>query len=451
MTLPKRMERRIKNMGPLMLVVGTRPEIIKLAPVIKGLQKVNLDYVFVWTGQHYDYELSKIFFEQFKIPEPDEDLNIGSGTNAEQVAKCMLGLEKLIGKYAPSVIVAEGDTNSVVASSIVAAKCLTPFAHVEAGLRSWNPLMPEEINRRLAGTVATLHFAPTLLAAINLAFEGIPYHRVHITGNTIVDVIYEYKSMVKKIEDKVLAEFNLDSGKYILVTLHRVENTENRYRLEQILRSIKKLSSHYPVVFPMHPRTRNAITRWGLSSYLDLDRIKLTKPVGYFEFLALLANCRVVLTDSGGVQEEAFTLKVPTVTLRYNTERPETTMFGINILAGAEEERILKSSLIQIERFDEIRKLNFKNPLGDGKAGERIVKLLKENVDNEITLKEPDLRDTPLITYLLLDGMKKLDETAFLDLIVGFRKNGKPTFSFKGSKLLARVRKKLYDKGASYP
>ena len=171
---------------PLLIVAGTRPELIKLAPVFKWLEKFNVEYIFAWSGQHYDYELSKIFFEQLRIPDPKENLDVRSGTHAEQTAKVMVGLEKLIEKYSPSILVAEGDTNTVVATSLTALKCMVPFAHVEAGLRSWNMCMPEEINRKIADAIATLHFAPTELAAMNLLFEGIFPQHIHVTGNTIV-------------------------------------------------------------------------------------------------------------------------------------------------------------------------------------------------------------------------------------------------------------------------
>jgi len=429
-----------------MIVAGTRPEIIKLAPVIKWLEKLGEEYIFVWSGQHYDYELSRIFFEQLRIPEPDEDLNVGSGTHAEQTAKMMVGLERLIQKYSPAIVVAEGDTNTVVASSLTALKCLVPFAHVEAGLRSWNMSMPEEVNRKIADALASVCFAPTKLAVINLLFEGVSRKFIHLTGNTIVDVVYEYKEYVMRKGDETLARFDLDKYDFILVTLHRAENTVNRERLRSILAAFSELSEYYRIVFPMHPRTRNAIVKFGLGDYLK--KIEVLDPLGYLEFLGLLANSRVVLTDSGGVQEESLTLKVPTVTLRYNTERPETTMFHVNVLAGADKDRIVKLALMQAERAEKIRRLSFENPFGDGYAGKRITQILKEALENRLDIKEPDLRETPAIEYRLLEE-DCLENSSLFDLLVAFDGDGRPILSESGTlKFLARIKGRFNDKGS---
>ncbi|MEM2187003.1 MAG: UDP-N-acetylglucosamine 2-epimerase (non-hydrolyzing) [Thermofilaceae archaeon] len=436
-------------MKPIMIVAGTRPEVIKLAPVIKWLQKLGVEYVFVWSGQHYDYLLSRVFFEEFKLDEPDVDLKVGSGSHAEQTAKIMLGLEEVIKAYSPSVLVAEGDTNTVLACALVAAKSLTPFAHVEAGLRSWSLIMPEEVNRRLADAVARLHFAPTKLAALNLLFEGISSRTVYVTGNTIVDALQEFMDRIVNLSNNVLSKYDLEKNNYILVTLHRAENTDNPERLGSILKALNTLSQYYPVVFPMHPRTRNAVARFSLSEHLS--QVKVIEPLGYFEFLSLLSNCRVVLTDSGGVQEEAFTLKTPTVTLRYNTERPETTLFDINVLAGAEEDRIVKLTLMQAERAEEVRGLIFENPLGDGQAGKRIAHLLKRAVDEGIAIDEPDLRDTPVIEYRLLDKMGDLENPP-LDLLAAFDGDGKPVLPRENaSKLIARIKVRFNDKDSPNP
>ena len=428
-------------MKPVMIVAGTRPEVIKLAPVLRGLEEENVDYLFVWSGQHYDYLLSQIFFEEFGLAEPKVDLKVGSGSHAMQTAEIMLGLEHAIKDYSPTVVVAEGDTNTVLASALVSVKCLTPFAHVEAGLRSWNMLMPEEVNRRVADAVASLHFAPTKWAALNLLFEGISSRTVHVTGNTIVDALQEFMSKVANLSDGVLSEYGLERNNFILVTLHRAENTDNHERLESILKALNELSQHYPIIFPIHPRTRNAVARFGLSKHLS--RIRVMEPLGYFEFLTLLSNCRTVLTDSGGIQEEAFTLKIPIVTLRYNTERPETTLHGVNVLAGADKDRIVKSALMQAERSEEIRKLNFKNPLGDGEAGKRIAKLLKGIIESGLAMVEPDLRETPIVEYKLLEAETASAAEVF-DLLAGFNYNGDPCLpSEPCEKLLARLKRCL--------
>ena len=435
-------------MKPVMVVAGTRPEVIKLAPVFKWFDRLGVEYVFVWSGQHYDYELSRIFFDQLRIPDPNENLNVGSGTHAEQTAGVMMGLERLIEKYSPSVVVSEGDTNTVVASSLAALKCLVPFAHVEAGLRSWNMCMPEEVNRKIADTVATLHFAPTELAAVNLFFEGVSSQCVHVTGNTIVDMVSEYAGLARKRGEELLSDLGLGKYCYILVTVHRAENTEDPQRLRDIVMALEELSQYYDVVFPMHPHAEKRLMELGLIRHLQ--HVRIVKPMGYLEFLGVLAHARVALTDSGGVQEEAFTLKVPAVILRYNTERPETTMFNVNVLAGADKDRIVKLALMQAERAEEIRRLCFENPLGDGSAGRRIVEILKEVVENGLAIKEPDLRETPAIEYRLLEK-GGLQSPSLFDLLVAFNRDGRPVLPKRGSsRFLARVKGRFNDKGSPY-
>lgn len=428
-------------MKPILITAGTRPEAIKIAPIIEELQKQNIEFIFVWSGQHYDYEMSKIFFEQLELPEPDENLNIQSGTHAEQTAKAVLKLEKTIQKHKPSIVVSEGDTNTVAATAITSIKCLVPFAHVEAGLRSWNMTMPEEINRKIADTIATLHFAPTKLAALNLLFEGTPPKGLHITGNTIVDVIYRHKNIAKKVGERLLNKLNLEKEEYLLVTIHRAENVDNTERLKNILTALNKLSEEYKLVFPIHPRTEKRITQLGLNHLIE-KTIQL-KPLSYFEFIGLLMNCATVLTDSGGIQEEAFTLKIPTVTIRYNTERPETLTHKINVLAGTETQKIIELTHKQIENLSKIKKVQIDNPLGNGHAGKRITKILKQAVENGLEIKEPDLRKTPLIKYKLINHqlIRNFEQA---EILVEFDETGTPIiptftlliFSSKGFSVL---------------
>lgn len=384
-----------------MIVAGTRPEIIKLVPIMQQLDVFGVEYTLVWSGQHYDYEMSNVFFEQFGVRKADVNLDVRNGTHAEQTAKIMFGLENLVSVQKPTIIVSQGDTNTVLAAALTSAKSSIPFAHVEAGLRSWNMVMPEEINRRVADAIASLHFAPTELAALNLAFEGIPAGNIHVTGNTVVDVIFQYEKQAQEAVQDLLERNDLEVKNYALLTLHRAENVDNHGRLENILKAISEIAKEIPLVFPIHPRTRNRIAQYGLSKYLE--HVKVLRPLNYFEFLGLLKNARVVLTDSGGVQEEAFTLKVPTVTLRYNTERPETTMYDINVLAGADTKSIITATMRQAARYEQIKKLCFENPLGDGKAGRRIAECLKRVVNGGIEVKEPDHRNSPLTLYRLLD------------------------------------------------
>jgi UDP-N-acetylglucosamine 2-epimerase (non-hydrolysing) len=299
--------------------------------------------------------------------------------------------------------------------------------------------MPEEVNRKLADAIATIHFAPTKLAVMNLLFEGVSHKSIHLTGNTIVDAVSRYKKHAIKKGEELLSNLGLNKNEFILLTLHRAENTDNQARLRNILLALHELSQRYKIVFPLHPRTKGAIVKYDLTKYLQ--RIKVTEPLGYFDFLGLLANSKVVLTDSGGVQEEAFTLKIPIVTLRYNTERPETTMYNLNRLAGADRKAIIKLTLQQIEYAEKIRMINIKNPLGDGHAGEKIAKLLKNIIEKGIIIKEPDLRETPVLIPMLC-YKEKLNEN--FEQIIGFTKIGKPTFSHNEfQRSLVRLKKKI--------
>jgi len=383
----------------LAIVAGTRPEIIKLHPVMKWLDRIGVDFLLVWSGQHYDYEMSGVFFEELSIDKPHIDLEVRSGSHAEQTAKIMVGLEKVIEECRPNIVVSEGDTNTVLASALASVKKLTPFAHVEAGLRSWNFIMPEEINKRVADSIATIHFSPTKLAALNLVFEGVPVKRIHIVGNTIVDVIKEFRVRAEELGYKLLDSMGLEPEGYAVLTHHRTENVDDRERLARILRAVYELSKNIRIVFPIHSRIRGRIQNFGLENYLD--NVIIAQPLGYLEFLGLLIHSSLVLTDSGGVQEEAFTLKIPTVVLRYNTERPETLAYGVNVLAGADPEEIVLKARRQLERRDEIRKLSFNNPLGDGRAGERIAKILKKYLEQGISISEPDFRDGSILINVL--------------------------------------------------
>jgi len=428
-------------MTNLLLVAGTRPEAIKMAPILQQLQESKVGFTFVWTGQHYDYEMNRTFFEQLNLPEPDYNLDVRSGTHAQQTAKAMVRLEKILGKSEPSIVVSEGDTNAVAAAAMTSVKCSIPFAHVEAGLRSWNAAMPEEINRRIADSIASLHFAPTKLAALNLLFEGAPRRGLHFTGNTIVDIVQKHKAAAKEIGERITTELNLEKGNYLLVTLHRAENTDNATRLRNILTSLKKLANEFDVVFPAHPRTKRRISRFGLKSLLK--RIVWLKPLAYQKFLGLLMNSSVVLTDSGGLQEEACILRVPTVTLRYTTERPETLLYG-NVLAGADTQTIVKLVHRQLELAERIKETRLPNLFGDGRAGERIANLLKESVEQGLKISEPDMRRTPFVTYRLF-GRHEMTGEKVAERLVGFDRSGSPGLTDKlRTRWLARI-KRSYD------
>lgn len=386
-----------------MVVAGTRPELIKLAPVFWELDRKGIDYVFVWSGQHYDYEMSRVFIEELRLPDPDFDLGVGSGSHAVQTAKVMVGVEEVLRRYDPSLVTALGDTNTVVAAALASVKPLVPFAHIEAGLRSWNEAMPEEVNRRVADHVAQLLLTPSATATVNLLAEGLSLSRVFHVGNTIVDVL-QHAIQIAERRGSSLGDSYKPGDKYILVTVHRQENVDNPERLCAIVRALARLAREYTIVLPLHPRTRKRLREHGLLHKLELhENVKIIKPLGYFEFLYLLKNALAVLTDSGGVQEEAFMLRVPTITLRYNTERPETVLLGCNVLAGADENLIVEYTKRMIEIRDLIRsKLSkARNPYGDGKAAQRIVDVIHAYASGEGAIREPDLRETPHIVYVV--------------------------------------------------
>ena len=424
-----------------MIVAGTRPEVIKLAPVIWSLDKLGVNYVFVWSGQHYDYELSWVFFEQLGLPKLHVNLNVGSSSHSEQTARVMVGVEGVIRDLKPSVVVALGDTNTTLGAALASAKTLTPFAHVEAGLRSWDRTMPEEVNRIVADVIAEVNFAPTWLAAVNLVHSGVPMRKVYVTGNTIVDVVYKYESFAVEEGERLLDVYELEPERFILVTVHRQENTDVRWRLESIVRALVKLSEHLPVVFPVHPRTMDRLQRYGLLEIVR-SNIRLLDPLGYFQFLGLLAKASMVLTDSGGVQEEACLLGVPTLTLRYNTERPETVLAGTNVVVGVEAERVVETALKILDvRGEIVKRRGCNNMLGDGRAGERIAGILKDYVEGKPTVEESDTREDPYIVHVLFNG-NAIEGT---DVIIAYREDGMPTFEQSEAKwyLLRAPRSKL--------
>jgi len=350
------------------IIVGTRPEIIKMSPVIHELENQKLNYFILHTGQHYSYNMDKVFFEQLKLPKPKYNLEVGSGTHAEQTGKMLIGVEKVLREERPHVVLVEGDTNTVLSGALAACKLLIKIGHVEAGLRSYDRSMPEEINRVIVDHISDYLFAPSEKAKQNLLKEGIPVEKVHVTGNTIVDAVYQHLELTKN--SSILEKLELKPNEYILLTLHRQENVESEQRLKNILKGIELVAKEFEirVIFPIHPRTQQRIKELNIEVPKE---IYLIPALDYLSFLKLEANAQLILTDSGGVQEEACILKIPCVTLRYNTERPESIEVGANTLAGTEPQTILKKvrEMIQKER-------NWESPFGDGKASQRIVSIL---------------------------------------------------------------------------
>ena len=353
------------------VILGTRPEIIKLAPVIRECEKRKLDYFILHTGQHYSYEMDKVFFEELNLPLPRYNLEIGSHIYGKQLNLMIKGIENILKKEMPDIVLVLGDTNSVLAGTLAAHNLRIKIGHIEGGLRSYE-IMIEEINRVLVGLHAHYHFAPTSLSKENLLREDIDESKIFITGNTIVDALYENIKIADNKYD-ILKKFNLEKDSYILVTAHRPESVDNKVNLTNILNGLSLVYEKFnlPIIFSIHPRTKNRIKEFNL----EISKgINIIDPQGYLEFLQLMANSRLIITDSGGLQEESCVLKVPCVTIREATERPESIYVGSNVLAGYDPIRMLENSekMINKER-------NWENPFGDGKAGEKIVGTIVDN------------------------------------------------------------------------
>jgi UDP-N-acetylglucosamine 2-epimerase (non-hydrolysing) len=344
------------------VILGTRPEIIKMSPVIRELERQGLDHFILHTGQHYSYHMDRLFFEELNLPEPNYNLDVGSGTHAEETAKMLTGVEKVLVEEKPDVVLVEGDTNSVLAGALAAVKLGVKVGHIEAGLRSYDRRMPEETNRVLTDHMSGFLFAPTDNARRNLLREGIPDRKIFVTGNTIVDVAVQNSDLLNNSSDTLDIE---DDG-YFLVTAHRQENVDDRERFQGILDGLSLIHEEFgfPLIYPIHPRAKKKLVEFALNH----EGVTLMEPVGYLRFLRLERNAKLILTDSGGIQEEACILGVPCVTLRDNTERPETLEVESNVLAGTKPEEIVKMTRLILGKSK-----NWKNPFGDGDAGKRIV------------------------------------------------------------------------------
>jgi UDP-N-acetylglucosamine 2-epimerase (non-hydrolysing) len=337
-----------------------------MSPVVRECERKCLDHFILHTGQHYSFEMDKIFFKDLGLPEPKYNLDVGSGSHAEQTGKIMAGVEKILMNERPDVVLVQGDTNTVLAGALAASKLHIKVGHVEAGLRSYDRTMPEEINRVVADHISDYLFAPTENSRENLRKEGIAEEKIHVTGNTIVDSVYQNLEIAKR-KVNVLADLGLKPKEYFLVTAHRQENVDSRLRLGEIIKGLELVHQEFslPVVFPMHPRTRKMATEFGFK----FDGISVIEPIGFLEFLQLEAGARLALTDSGGVQEETCILGVPCVTLRDNTERPETIRVGSNILVEATGDGMRGGVRSMLNQNNE-----WENPFGDGTSGECIIR-----------------------------------------------------------------------------
>ncbi|GAB4317870.1 MAG: UDP-N-acetylglucosamine 2-epimerase (non-hydrolyzing) [Methanobacteriaceae archaeon] len=371
------------------IIIGTRPEIIKMAPVIDEIEKRGLKYVLIHTGQHYDHEMSDQFFLDLELKKPDYNINVGSGSHGKQTANMIKGLEEVLIKEKPEIVMVQGDTNAVLAGSIVAAKLHIPVGHVEAGLRSFDKSMPEELNRMVADVCSNIYYVPTEDSALNLIFEGINPHQIFITGNTVVDACLRN---IKIAQKRTLKNFHSFENDIMAVTIHRAENVDNPQRLRNILEALIEIDD-VTIVFPAHPRTVKNLKTQGLYEKVEqCSHIHLIRPVGYLDFLFLLSKSKFIMTDSGGIQEEAITLNIPCLTLRYNTERPETVDAGGNILVGTRKDEIIKNfyKIFNDKKIYNQMKQAI-NPYGDGKASEKILDVSLTMYNNgKLSIKAPD-------------------------------------------------------------
>jgi len=354
--------------------VGTRPEIIKMAPVIKELIKNRIECIIINSCQHYSSNLSNIFFKELKLPNPNYNIKCETGTHAKLTSSIMVACEEIFMKEKPDFVLVHGDTDTTVACAMAASKLNIQLGHIEAGLRSYFLGMPEEKNRRIVDHISTILFAPTEKSKEILINEGIK-EKIVITGNTIVDSIYQNINLINDME--TLNKYNLSKRNYFLITVHRAENVDVKETLKNIIYSLELLSYRYnkKIIYPLHPRTKKMLDKFELMNRIQkIKNLIITEPLGYFEFLTLLKNALLILTDSGGLQEEACIFNVPCVTLRTNTERPETLEVGANVLAGTDLDTILYSVSQMIKRKDE----KWINPFGAGNSSEIIVNALKE-------------------------------------------------------------------------
>jgi UDP-N-acetylglucosamine 2-epimerase (non-hydrolysing) len=373
-------------------VVGARPNFMKIAPIHAAFQGIpSVRHILVHSGQHYDQGLSGAFFRDLGLPEPDINLEVGSGSHAWQTAEIMKRLEPLLVEHKPDLVVVVGDVNSTVAAALTAAKLSIRLAHVEAGLRSFDLRMPEEINRRLTDALADFLFVTEESGVRNLRNEGIASERIFLVGNVMIDSLLKHRTLAARSE--ILKELNLPADgrmapPYAVLTLHRPSNVDTPEVLRSILEAVSTIAQELPVFFPVHPRSRERIEAFGCGHYFrnigresPRDGLFSLQPLGYLDFLCLMDHARLVLTDSGGIQEETTVLGVPCLTLRENTERPATVEQGTNEVVGLDPERILHASRRALNgRYKKGRR----PPLWDGQAAGRIVRILLEHLRPEL-------------------------------------------------------------------
>jgi UDP-N-acetylglucosamine 2-epimerase (non-hydrolysing) len=361
-------------------VVGARPNLMKMAPIVAALDKYPDLFAqrLVHTGQHYDERMSQVFFEELGLPRPDIDLGVGSGPHGVQTGRVMAAFEEVCMNERPDLVIVVGDVNSTMACAITAKKLGIQVAHVEAGLRSRDMSMPEEINRLCTDIVCDYLFTTDRLANQNLRQEGIAEDRIHFVGNVMIDTLTKHRAVAERLD--LMQRLGLEKGRFATLTLHRPSNVDDPNILRGILEALREISVELPIVFPMHPRTRKMVDRFGYSSFLTMGEkpkgIWVREPFGYLEFLHLNMHARMVLTDSGGLQEETTVLGVPCLTLRHNTERSVTCVEGTNRIVGNDKERILTAAQQVLDGTITTGRVPEK---WDGKAAERIVDVLQRS------------------------------------------------------------------------
>jgi len=371
----------------IMYIGGARPNFIKIFPLMEEARKwERIKPILVHTGQHYDFEMSKIFFEELKIPKPDYNLGVGSGSHTIQTAKIMERLEPILLKEKPKLVIVVGDVNSTLAGALVAAKLHIPVAHIEAGLRSFDKRMPEEINRLLTDHISDYLFASESSAVQNLLKEGIERKKIFFVGNVMIDTLLKSKVLdakrtprrVASQKSKILEKLRLKKKEYGVLTLHRSENVDNRNVLKEILETIEEIQKKIKIIWPIHPRAKKQLKKFNLfDKTREMENLVLIKPLGYLEMLSLNIQAKFVLTDSGGIQEETTVLGIPCLTLRENTERPITVTEGTNLIVRTKKRRIILETS-KILRGDS--KKGRIPRYWDGKASQRILKILNRTI-----------------------------------------------------------------------
>ena len=356
-----------------MLITGARPNFIKAAPLFAELRnrETIFESLLVHTGQHYDHNLSQVFFDELKMPQPDIILDVGSGSHSRQTANIMVGLEDAFEKHKPDMVLVFGDVNSTLAGSLVAAKMRIPIAHVESGLRSFDMSMPEEVNRIVTDRLSDICFVSESSGMVNLKNEGMAPEKLFLVGNIMIDSLKHHLDTARNC--KILEQLGLTPKSYAVLTLHRPSNVDDKVTLEKTVHMLNEISLKIPVVFPCHPRTKKELTSSLLWNLVGRENIRIVEPLGYIEFLRVQSDAKFILTDSGGVQEESTYLGVPCITLRYNTERPVTVEIGTNILTGPDPSQVMPA-------IEQILSGKFKKgnipPLWDGQTARRITEIL---------------------------------------------------------------------------